>query len=217
MESQIEMDTLERMNETATGVNEPAKGIERRSGKGETATKTRISAAGASVRFGVELILVEPKIQEVLEFMHSLNQLFFDFPRELTGGGTVGPENVEPDFKFKMELSPIQGDERVQRLIMVSQQSGQNPQTALRTNWSEFQRRLADAADIRNPNALFGDQFIEQNVQVMMMGQPPQGGTPGGGENGPATNPQVGAANAQRRAPQPTAADARRDIFSQVG
>jgi hypothetical protein len=218
-EAYMEQDYLERLNETSTGVNEPSKGIERRSGKGETATKTRQSAQGSSTRFGVELILIEPKIKEVLDFMHSLNQTFMDVPQEIDtpGGGPsplVGPEHInDGKFKFKFELAPIHGDKDrwIQRLVLVSQQYMQNPQTALRTNWPEFQSRLAKAADIRNPDALFGDQYIQQNLQLMLATQGPQGP---GGQTGPATNPEAGAVNAQRRAPQPTARDAYREMYA---
>jgi hypothetical protein len=221
-EAYMEQDYLERLNETSTGVNEPSKGIERRSGKGETATKTRQSAQGASTRFGVELILIEPKIKEVLTFMHSLNQRFMDVPVQIDtpGGGPsplVGPEHInDGEFKFKFELAPVHGNKEVwiQRLVLVAQQFMQNPQTALRTNWSEFQKRLAKAADMRDPEALFGDHFIMQNMQLMMAMQGPPPGV--GGESGPATNPEAGRVNAQRRMPQPTAGDTRRDVYSQV-
>ena len=87
---------------------------------------------------------------------------------------------------------------------------------AAMTNWVEYAQRLAKAAEIRNVGALFGPQFVKQNMllQMGMQGGPP--GTPGGGQSGPATNPQAGALNAQRRMPQPTPGDSRRDIYSRV-
>ena len=222
MESYMEQDTLERLNETITGVNEPAKGIERRSGKSETATKTRMTAQGTSIRFGVELVLIEPVIKEVLEFMHSLNQTFLTVPRVIRVMGEqgrqyplIGADHIQGEFDFKFELAPVQGnkEEWLQRLMLIFQQYAQNPLIAPLTNWMEFAKRLAKAADLRNPEMLFGPQYLQQNM-LLQMG-PPQPGP--GGEGGPATNPQAGAMNAKMRSPQPTPKDAYRDIFARVG
>ena len=226
MESYVEQEAFERLNETVTGVTEPAKGVERRTGKGETATKTRQAAAGSNTRFGVELILIEPRIKAVLEFMHSLNQTFLDQPRMIRVIGKegaanyplIGPQHVLGDYDFKFELAPVQGNSEawVQRLMLVGKQYSENPLIAAMTNWVEYAQRLAKAAEIRNVGALFGPQFVKQNMllQMGMQGGPP--GTPGGGQSGPATNPQAGALNAQRRMPQPTPGDSRRDIFARV-
>ncbi len=226
MESNAIMDMFERMNEVVTGVTEPAKGIERRSGKGETATKTRMSAAGASVRFGVELILIEPAIKEVLEFMHSMNQTFLTVPRIIRVMGEqgrtyplIGADHVEGEFDFKFELAPVQGNKEVwlQRLMLVFQQFSQNPLLAPMTDWVEMGKRLLKAADVRTPELILNPQNMQQNMMLMMMQQQgPQAGA-GNGETGPATNSEAGALSAQRRMPQPTARDANREVGAGVG
>ena len=215
MESYMEEEKLQQLNEIITGVTEPQVGVSQQVGE-ETATKTRDTQAGISTRFGVELILAEPAIKELLEFHHELNQKFLDQPRVVRIMGDegyqyplIGPDEVSGNFDFKFEMSPVQGNPEkwLQRLLLVQKQLVENPQTAIRTNWIELGRRTLKAAEIRNPDMILSDQNIMMNMQTMMMMQPP-GAT--------AENPEEGRMNAATRMPQPTPADMTRDMFAKA-
>ena len=224
VEAYTEQSVLERLNEVITGVTEPQQGVA--SGKGEqTATETRFTAAGTSTRFAVELILLEPVLKQILEFHHLLNQMFLDQPRVIRILGEQGqdypinPENVEGEYDFMFELSPLQGNREawIQRLLLVSNALSQNPMTAPFTNWMELGKRMIKAADLRSPETLLNldvFQFNQQVMGIMAMTQAASTMPSDGGQTGPATNPSVGAANAKTRTPQQTPNDYVRDVYA---
>lgn len=227
-----EQEYLERLDEISTGVTDSMRGTDAPT-MDETATKTRMTAAGSGIRFGVELLLLEPALKDLLLFQHELNQLFLDMPRVVRTMGDagyqyplVGPEQIEGQMRFNFELSPVQGNREawLQRIMLVFQQFSNNPYIAPQTGWLELGRRLLKAADIRNPGMILNEQNLMQNAMMMppeQLGMMQMMGGGGAGPNqqqsGPATNPEVGRMNAITRSPQQTPNDMYRDQFAKAG
>ena len=233
-EAYIEEDKLTQIDEVAVGVTEPDAGAGRKEGSRVTATAERKQSAGTSTRFGVELVLLEPALKDVLRFQHKLNQIFLNQPQEVRRKGeagvtwqNTGPENIIGDFNFRFELSPVQGNRELwlQRILLIYKTLSENQQASMMTDWFELSKRLLKGGDIRNPEMILSQipmiplaqaQQMLMEQQMQMQGQQPGKQGQGGQGGGTVRNPAEGRMNAMTRTPQPTPGDMMRDQFAGV-